>query len=134
VIAPTTPPHPSDQTTGEVGMDIATALALAIGATVLVVLITLVIFSGRAAKFNLGNLITLETVGSKAGEIFARTAPTDAASPEEKRYLLLREYHAQGLAQSKFSFWFSLVFASIGFAVIVYSIVSTNGDAALIPN
>ena len=33
-------------------------------------------------------------------------------------FALLREYHAQGLAQAKVSFWFSLVFASIGFAII----------------
>jgi hypothetical protein len=37
-------------------------------------------------------------------------------------YLLLKEYHARGLAQSRTSFWFSLIFASIGFAVIALSI------------
>lgn len=40
-----------------------------------------------------------------------------------QQYLLLKEYHAQGLAQSRMSFWFSLIFASIGFAVIALSIV-----------
>ena len=29
----------------------------------------------------------------------------------DKQYWLLREYHTQGLAQSKISFWFSLIFA-----------------------
>jgi hypothetical protein len=35
---------------------------------------------------------------------------------------LLREYHAQGLSQSRVSFWFSLVFASLGFAIIALSV------------
>ena len=39
------------------------------------------------------------------------------------QYALLREYHAQGLSQSRISFWFSLVFASLGFAIIAFSIV-----------
>jgi TRADD-N domain-containing protein len=39
-----------------------------------------------------------------------------------QQYVLLKEYHSQGLAQSRMSFWFSLIFASIGFAVIALSI------------
>jgi hypothetical protein len=35
---------------------------------------------------------------------------------------LMQEYHAQGLSQSRISFWFSLVFASLGFAMIALSI------------
>lgn len=52
--------------------------------------------------------------------VLRRISPEEVdAGITEKQYLLMREYHAQGLAQSKISFWFSLVFASIGFAVIV---------------
>jgi hypothetical protein len=40
----------------------------------------------------------------------------------EQQYVLLRAYHAQGLAQSKISFWFSLIFASIGFSVIMLGV------------
>lgn len=51
----------------------------------------------------------------------------------DKQYLLLKEYHAQGLAQSKVSFWFSLIFAALGFAVIVSAIFSVEeGTANLI--
>jgi hypothetical protein len=46
-------------------------------------------------------------------------APTETAP----QYALLREYHAQGLSQSRISFWFSLVLASLGFAIIAFSIV-----------
>src|SRR4051794_32139312 len=34
----------------------------------------------------------------------------------------MQEYHAQGLSQSRISFWFSLVFASLGFAIIALSV------------
>ena len=34
----------------------------------------------------------------------------------------MREYHAQGLSQSRVSFWFSLTFASLGFAIIALSV------------
>ena len=50
------------------------------------------------------------------------------ASPEDKQYLLLREYHAQGIAQSKISFWFSLVFAALGFGVIVSGLLALQAD------
>lgn len=44
----------------------------------------------------------------------------------EKQYILLSSYHAQSLAQSKQSFWFSLVFASLGFGVIVMAILGNS--------
>ena len=50
------------------------------------------------------------------------------ASPEDKQYLLLREYPAQGIAQSKISFWFSLVFAALGFGVIVSGLLALQAD------
>lgn len=44
---------------------------------------------------------------------------------------LMEEYHAQGLSQSRISFWFSLVFASLGFAIIALSIgVFLQGNPA----
>jgi hypothetical protein len=61
---------------------------------------------------------------------FDRTAISEIRSKLEaagaeagfRQYALLREYHAQGLAQSRVSFWFSLTFASIGFAVIALAV------------
>jgi hypothetical protein len=57
--------------------------------------------------------------------------PGDAQAAD-KQYLLLREYHAQGLAQSKISFWFSLVFAALGFAVIVSAIFTLQPGERLL--
>lgn len=41
----------------------------------------------------------------------------------------LANYYAQVLAQSKTSFWFSLIFAAIGFLVIVFSVFSYTGES-----
>jgi Cyanobacterial TRADD-N associated 2-Transmembrane domain len=37
---------------------------------------------------------------------------------------LMEAYHAQGLAQSKVSFWFSMFFASLGFALIAVAVAT----------
>jgi hypothetical protein len=58
--------------------------------------------------------------------------PLEKEDTVDKQYLLLREYHAQGLAQSKVSFWFSLIFAALGFAVIVSAIFSLQPEARLL--
>jgi len=60
----------------------------------------------------------LESTTAEIRKAIAEASPD--ASPESKQYILLREYHAQGIAQSKISFWFSLVFAALGFGVIIY--------------
>ena len=57
---------------------------------------------------------------------FVTEAPD--ATPENRQYLLLREYHAQRITQSKISFWFSLVFAALGFAVIVSGLLTLQAD------
>lgn len=51
--------------------------------------------------------------------------------PAHKQYALMQQYHAQGLAQAKASFWFSLIFASIGFTVIIVSLLTMDNSAAL---
>jgi hypothetical protein len=66
---------------------------------------------------------------AEAARIRQQTAPELGEAPAEKQFALLREYHAQGLAQSKISFWFSLVFASIGFAVIIAAVLTIDPAA-----
>jgi len=48
----------------------------------------------------------------------------------EQQYALFRAYHAQGLDQSKISFWFSLGFASLGFLVIIMGVFLLLGESA----
>lgn len=47
-------------------------------------------------------------------------------SPAEKQYELLSQYHSQGLDQSKISFWFSLIFAALGFSVIITAVFAMD--------
>jgi hypothetical protein len=62
---------------------------------------------------------------SKATDLSNETHEQFRNIPPEiaPHYALLREYHAQGLSQSRTSFWFSLIFAALGFAIIAYSII-----------
>lgn len=53
------------------------------------------------------------------------------ATPADRQYRLLAEYHGQGIAQSKISFWFSMVFASLGFAVILIGVLTIDRDLKL---
>jgi len=55
----------------------------------------------------------------------------NGANLDDKKYALLRQYHSQGLAQSKISFWFSLIFASIGFVIIVIGILTVQKDVSI---
>jgi hypothetical protein len=55
-------------------------------------------------------------------------SPKDLTKPSEA---FLSRYHSQGLLQSQVSFWFSLIFASIGFVVIVSAVVQYRVDRNL---
>jgi hypothetical protein len=48
---------------------------------------------------------------------------------EKRRQALLETYHKQGLSQSRISFWFSLILGILGFAVIVFAVLSKNEQA-----
>lgn len=83
------------------------------------------------ALFNVRTLRLAQNDYAEKGQYDVQAAiqtlkPTTRADPEERQYLLLKEYHSQGLAQSMISFWFSLAFASIGFLVIVMGLVKID--------
>jgi hypothetical protein len=59
------------------------------------------------------------------------TAEGREAVQLDRQYALLKEYYAQGLAQSKISFWFSLIFASLGFGVIITALLTIDRDASI---
>jgi hypothetical protein len=59
-------------------------------------------------------------------EIRKETEPAALAQGEGREFFLLREYHAQGLGQAKISFRFSMVFATLGFAMIVYAVIADS--------
>jgi Flp pilus assembly protein TadB len=53
------------------------------------------------------------------------------SAPVAHELALMRKYHAQGLAQSRLSFLLSLIFAGLGFAVIVFAIVTTDSSKSI---
>jgi hypothetical protein len=61
--------------------------------------------------------------------------PKEATKPlipiDERGRALLDEYHAQGLSQSKISFWFSIIFASLGFLIIASALLRVNIGASM---
>lgn len=85
---------------------------------------------GGWKAFGLGSVPESDAETTKhLRQLIAEAAP--GASPESKQYLLLKEYHSQGIAQSKISFWFSLIFATPRFAVIISGILSFQADREL---
>lgn len=84
-----------------------------------VAIISVVMAAGRG-KLKIGSLAV--DFDRTALEDIRSRLKADQAQGGSQQYALLREYHAQGLAQSRISFWFSLAFASVGFAVIAVSI------------
>jgi hypothetical protein len=96
----------------------ALTTAVPVGAVAIAVVSAIVAMGRGKVKF--GSLI-VDFDRSATSEIRSRL---EAVGVEAgfRQYALLREYHAQGLAQSRISFWFSLTFASIGFAVIALAV------------
>jgi hypothetical protein len=105
------------------------ALLVAIVSIVIAVLTYL-----RRGKVRFGKLIldfdkVDATVMKERGEIPARDLAIDR--PGDKQFALLSEYHSQGLAQSRISFWLSLIFAGLGFAVIVSALLIMDNNVKL---
>ncbi|HEX6902134.1 MAG TPA: hypothetical protein VF789_20630 [Thermoanaerobaculia bacterium] len=88
----------------------------------------------RRGRLKLGNFVvdlSPNRLDIEIERIRRRTQKAAEILPTDKQFVLLREYHAQGLAQSKISFWFSLVFASLGFSVIISAIITMDRSISL---
>jgi Cyanobacterial TRADD-N associated 2-Transmembrane domain len=59
-------------------------------------------------------------------EIRKETGPAALAKGDGREFVLLREYHAQGLGQAKISFRLSMVFATLGFTMIIFAVVADS--------
>lgn len=103
---------------------------------VLVALVAVMVLL-KARQVQFGKLsIDLDKSESKTQETaegYTSDNQTDLSlTTNERQFLLLKQYHAQGLGQSRISFWFSLIFAACGFAVIVVSILTVDKDKDLL--
>jgi len=58
---------------------------------------------------------------------------SSVSKDEDKEFQLLKRYHDISLTQSRASHWFSLLFASLGFFVIVMPVVRNAQDVQLLP-
>jgi hypothetical protein len=88
----------------------------------------------RRGKVRVGNVIldfdrADATVAKTKERNRIKNTPTQG--PGDKQFAFLSEYHSQGLAQSRISFWFSLIFAGLGFAVIVTALLAMSNGAKL---
>ncbi len=116
---------------------------------VFLVLIMIFIFRGGIGKLKLNDVFgeRVKIVGEgnnvSLGAILGESE--GIISTENKITLLLEEYHNQGLLQSRISFWFSIVSASMGFLVILYSIylfiapdnsiqITASSDVSIVQN
>lgn len=101
----------------EVTNVLATAVPIA---AVALSVVSAIVAAGRG-KLRVGSLFSVDFDRTAASDIRSRL---EAVGEEAgyRQYALLREYHAQGLSKSRISFWFSLTFASIGFAVIALAV------------
>ncbi|WP_318400394.1 TRADD-N-associated membrane domain-containing protein [Photobacterium leiognathi] len=85
---------------------------------IIAILGMILLYRGKLGKLEIGNIDKISSLVNEAEDI------RDSKHKSGKQYALLQEYHAQGLAQSKISFWFSLIFAAIGFLIIIISVLS----------
>jgi len=110
-------------------LELISSLVSTISTVIAVIIASLAVYSfskGRRVGTVRGLEAEVEDVRRRISE------PADEVEAADKQYLLLREYHAQGLAQSKISFRFSLIFAALGFAVIVSAIFTLQPDVRLL--
>jgi hypothetical protein len=93
---------------------------------IVVILGFVLLYRGKLGKLEIGRAIKISTVEDEAKKIRSRliSATSGDSSKPTQQYALLQEYHSQGLAQSKISFWFSLIFAAIGFIIIIFSVLT----------
>jgi hypothetical protein len=112
------------------------SIAASIGAVLVVAVASATLFRGlRSVKIG-GFSVELAEV-EKEYERLVKAIPVDAApsvsrgSPpprlreiDKRSFALFEQYHKQGLAQSRQSFRFSLVFASLGFLIIAGAVIN----------
>jgi hypothetical protein len=87
------------------------------------VLVMVAMFSGvRRVRF--GSLhLEFDKISAETRRVLDRIPTASGSeSASQKQYALLREYHAQGIAQSKISFWVSIVGGIVGFLMILTAI------------
>jgi hypothetical protein len=87
--------------------------------------------AGVLTRLRVGNLVDIQATPQEreaAKALVEAAKASHAEVPFETEQLAL--YYGQILAQSKVSFWFSLIFASLGFVVIIIAVFLYTGASA----
>lgn len=95
-----------------------------------VIFAIILVVRGKIGKFDINDSFQRKyEIAGKSNSIifnggmnFEEGEAVDSKQIANRMSALLQEYHYQGLNQSKITFWFSIISASIGFMVILYSI------------
>lgn len=96
--------------------------------TSVMVLIASALRSGAIKSFRFGSIQLEGGLTKEDVDRFSKVETTDSKPFEVKA---LSNYYNQALARANISFWFSLVFASIGFGVIIFAIIThSSGNIA----
>jgi hypothetical protein len=90
------------------------------GLTALVGVVSMFLFLARGS-LRLGSF-RFDFEGGRSDRVIRERIAEDIKTGNSPQNALMQEYHTQGLSQSRISFWFSLVFASLGFAIIALSV------------
>src|SRR5689334_13041225 len=90
------------------------------GLTALVGVVSMFLFLARGS-LRFGNF-RFDFEGSRSERTIREKIAEDIKAGSSPQNALMQEYPTQGLSQSRISFWFSLVFASLGFAIIALSV------------
>jgi hypothetical protein len=108
-------------------------IILVAGASVIIAVLSIIgaMRAGVLTRLRIGNLVDIRATPQEREAAQALVAATAGAIragvPFETEQLAL--YYGQILAQSKISFWFSLIFASLGFVVIIVAVfLYTSGS------
>lgn len=100
---------------------------LVAGASAIVAVLSIIgaMRAGVLTRLRVGNLVDIQATPQEREAAKALVAAAGGASREEVPFETeqLALYYGQILAQSKISFWFSLIFASLGFAVIIVAVL-----------
>ncbi|WP_343694774.1 hypothetical protein [Flavobacterium sp.] len=100
----------------------------------LIAVLTVILIYFRNGRIKFGNIkLDFNDSYEKEAEAILEGIPTEHNdnNSDDKKLALFLQYHSQGLAQSKISFWFSLVFAAIGFCIIVISLLAVKPDVSI---
>jgi hypothetical protein len=106
---------------------------LVTGITVILAVLAIIgaMRAGVLTRLRLGNLLEIQAT-PQARELAKKFSEAAIGGregvPFETEQLAL--YYGQTLAQSKISFWFSLIFASLGFVVIIVAVFLYTGASA----